>query len=217
MIKKLPFQLVNHQLVENLWVQNFLTYSFLILFSKKNNNNNNIFLNPSQDVVDLGSLSLTSDMFTHITLVIILHQKHKRGYVDYPSDHAYTILSLLTSPIFPRFTRRSAFARQRMEDDHNHEQGEFSRTIEQSFSQSAVSFESVPASRSAVKALEKFRYERSSEDEDNPKCMVCMEEVMSGSYLTRMPCSHVYHFGCIFRWLHNNHTCPLCRFKLPIK
>ncbi|GMN63020.1 hypothetical protein TIFTF001_032102 [Ficus carica] len=75
--------------------------------------------------------------------------------------------------------RRSAFTRHRSEDDivdddqteldHNNEEGELSRAVEQSFSQSAVAFESVPASKLAVEALEKFRYERSSEDERQTK------------------------------------------------
>lgn len=92
------------------------------------------------------------------------------------------------------------------------------REFTRSFSQSAEEFETVPALKSTVEALEKFRYERSSEDDDESNlmtCMICMDEAMIGSYLTRMPCSHVYHFDCISQWLHINHTCPICRFKLP--
>ncbi|GMN63013.1 hypothetical protein TIFTF001_032087 [Ficus carica] len=116
-------------------------------------------------------------------------------------------------------------AGQSLEDDGDVDQTEltrnlreFVRAIQQSFSQSAEAFESEPASKSTVEALEKFRYERSSEDDDESNlmtCMICMEEAMIGSYLTRMPCSHVYHFDCISQWLHINHTCPICRFKLP--
>ncbi|GMN64772.1 hypothetical protein TIFTF001_033852 [Ficus carica] len=89
---------------------------------------------------------------------------------------------------------------------------------EQSFVESAAEFGSVPAAESAVEALENFRYQRSCEDEDILNlmmCVICMEEVMIGSHVTRMPCSHVYHSDCVLEWLHENHTCPLCRFKLP--
>lgn len=56
----------------------------------------------------------------------------------------------------------------------------------ESFSRStALAFWSVRAPKSAVEALEKFRYERSNEDENEDeskliKCVICMEEVMVG-------------------------------------
>ena len=30
-----------------------------------------------------------------------------------------------------------------------------------------------------------------------------------------MPCSHVFHQHCIFKWLNHNAVCPICRHKLP--
>lgn len=95
------------------------------------------------------------------------------------------------------------------------DQGELNRVIGQSFSESAAAaLGSVPASKSVLEALEKFRYERSNES-DLMTCVICMEVVMNGTHLTRMPCSHVFHVDCIMEWLNHNHTCPLCRFKLP--
>ncbi|GMN20824.1 hypothetical protein TIFTF001_050078 [Ficus carica] len=84
-----------------------------------------------------------------------------------------------------------------------------------------MAFGSVPAAKSVVEALEKFKYEGSCDQdhEDESKlietCVICMEEVIIGSHLIRMPCSHICHEDCISPWIHQNHTCPLCRHKLP--
>jgi len=29
-----------------------------------------------------------------------------------------------------------------------------------------------------------------------------------------MPCGHIYHESCIFQWLKDNNTCPVCRYEL---
>ncbi|XP_030548887.2 E3 ubiquitin-protein ligase RNF181-like [Rhodamnia argentea] len=46
-------------------------------------------------------------------------------------------------------------------------------------------------------------------------CAICCEEIIVGSTASSMPCCHVYHRGCIAKWLKNSRTCPLCRFELP--
>lgn len=78
-----------------------------------------------------------------------------------------------------------------------------------------------PAAISAVEALEKLRYDGSSSSNSKSAstliCPVCMEEVMIGAHLARMPCSHMFHQDCILEWLKRSHTCPVCRFKLPIR
>lgn len=45
-------------------------------------------------------------------------------------------------------------------------------------------------------------------------CCICMEEFGGGGGL-RMPCSHVFHGGCIEEWLRRSHYCPLCRYEMP--
>ncbi|GMN32539.1 hypothetical protein TIFTF001_003714 [Ficus carica] len=87
------------------------------------------------------------------------------------------------------------------EDDDNDEP-ELNRAIEQSLEESVMAFGSVPAAKSVVGALEKFKYEGSCEDHEGESklietCVICMEDVMIGSHLTRMPCSHVFHENCI--------------------
>ncbi|EXC17823.1 E3 ubiquitin-protein ligase RING1-like protein [Morus notabilis] len=82
-------------------------------------------------------------------------------------------------------------------------------------------FRSNPAARSAVEALEKLKYDGicsdfGDGDQSRLICPICMEEVIIGSHVTRMPCSHMFHGDCILKWLKRGHTRPLCRFILPI-
>ncbi|PON92874.1 43kDa postsynaptic protein [Trema orientale] len=82
----------------------------------------------------------------------------------------------------------------------------------------AAMMRAAPASKASVEALEKFTYDDDDDvvcSSDVMTCTVCMEEVLSGTQLTRLPCSHVFHGSCIVEWLENGHTCPICRFELP--
>lgn len=60
-------------------------------------------------------------------------------------------------------------------------------------------------------AFEKVKVEDLKEIE---KCVICLEEFLSGSEVSRMPCSHVYHEDCIYRWLEKSGSCPLCRYHM---
>ncbi|XP_004298916.1 PREDICTED: probable E3 ubiquitin-protein ligase HIP1 [Fragaria vesca subsp. vesca] len=52
-------------------------------------------------------------------------------------------------------------------------------------------------------------------------CTICMDDLdhvdaaEEGNdhqrIIARLPCSHIYHEGCIVLWLETNHICPLCR------
>lgn len=71
---------------------------------------------------------------------------------------------------------------------------------------------SVPAIESSIEGLDKVILDDLG---SNTPCMVCLEELSVGSEVARMPCSHVYHDGCIVKWLRESHMCPLCRFEMP--
>ncbi|XP_057502650.1 uncharacterized protein LOC130786347 [Actinidia eriantha] len=72
----------------------------------------------------------------------------------------------------------------------------------------------VPASVAAVEALETVVLEAG--DLAIKECAICQEALALGSNeIKRMPCKHVFHGGCIVRWLGVSCFCPLCRFRLP--
>jgi len=59
--------------------------------------------------------------------------------------------------------------------------------------------------------------ERHINDDNNSMCSICLEEYIVGEEARVMPCGHMYHETEICRWLEMQHTCPLCRFEMPIQ
>lgn len=52
-------------------------------------------------------------------------------------------------------------------------------------------------------------------EEENMDCVICLEELVSGTEVKRLPCSHFFHGQCIDCWFEGMDKCPLCRFTLP--
>ena len=52
--------------------------------------------------------------------------------------------------------------------------------------------------------------------EKEEKCVICLEDIESGSEAACLPCSHVYHQNCILKWVERSYNCPLCRFQIPL-
>ncbi|XWS60876.1 hypothetical protein CRYUN_Cryun07bG0075400 [Craigia yunnanensis] len=75
----------------------------------------------------------------------------------------------------------------------------------------------VPATKGSIQTLQKVKLELEGDgDDDGMECMICMVQLMSsGTEVTRMPCSHLFHGDCIQKWLNTCHQCPLCRFPMP--
>ena len=45
----------------------------------------------------------------------------------------------------------------------------------------------------------------------NIACSTCLESFTSGCDISTTPCGHVFHTGCITRWLNGNNNCSQCR------
>ncbi|KAF8784001.1 hypothetical protein HU200_000042 [Digitaria exilis] len=80
-----------------------------------------------------------------------------------------------------------------------------------------------PASAAAVARLERRRHDGGGgtgdgDDDDGGaevRCAICIGDFEVGDDLSVMPCSHVFHEGCIAKWLARSRLCPCCRHALP--
>jgi CxxC motif-containing protein (DUF1111 family) len=63
-------------------------------------------------------------------------------------------------------------------------------------------------SESAVQALKQVKIEEASE------CAICLQDLLVGAEAARLPCSHVYHCGCIVKWFDRSNQCPLCHSQV---
>ena len=48
----------------------------------------------------------------------------------------------------------------------------------------------------------------------NDQCSICLENFNDCDNVSILPCNHVYHKNCIYRWFNNNNQCPLCKTNL---
>lgn len=77
------------------------------------------------------------------------------------------------------------------------------------------SFVGIPALSSAIKNLDRMSYDGEGRNWCRQQaCAICTEDFEQGARLCRMPCCHVFHDGCLARWLKQSRLCPLCRFSL---
>ncbi|XP_052883462.1 uncharacterized protein LOC108451040 [Gossypium arboreum] len=63
--------------------------------------------------------------------------------------------------------------------------------------------------------LKKRRRLREGLSSTNKECAICLDEFSEGEKVVSMPCTHVFHDGCIIKWLKTSHLCSLCRFQMP--
>ncbi|OAY77925.1 E3 ubiquitin-protein ligase RING1-like [Ananas comosus] len=76
-------------------------------------------------------------------------------------------------------------------------------------------FGGMPALSSAIKNLDRMSYDGEGRNWCREQaCVICTEDFEQGAPLCRMPCCHVFHEGCLVRWLKQSRLCPLCRFSL---
>jgi Ring finger domain len=44
-----------------------------------------------------------------------------------------------------------------------------------------------------------------------PLCSFCFEPEDAKATIIQLPCGHWFHCACAVRWVHTQHTCPVCR------
>lgn len=55
-------------------------------------------------------------------------------------------------------------------------------------------------------------YTVSEQDMDEKlSCSICLNEYCFECNVTRLSCSHIFHYSCISFWMRDQNTCPLCR------
>ncbi|KAM9968452.1 hypothetical protein ACTFIW_002890 [Dictyostelium discoideum] len=49
-------------------------------------------------------------------------------------------------------------------------------------------------------------------EETNTRCSICLSDIENQTKNNQ--CNHIYCFDCIFNWVKNNDSCPLCKVKI---
>ena len=53
------------------------------------------------------------------------------------------------------------------------------------------------------------------------QCGICKSKLEAHEQIADIPCGHVFHIGCLFKWVtsdnENSSKCPNCRFDIPLK
>lgn len=76
----------------------------------------------------------------------------------------------------------------------------------------AVNQEERLGGNSTIPVVEVIIASNYSKESGEELCVVCLSEFMEGDEVRVLPeCSHVFHVGCIDKWLTNHCNCPLCR------
>lgn len=45
-------------------------------------------------------------------------------------------------------------------------------------------------------------------------CAICLSSKRWYHDTRQLKCGHRFHFNCIYKWSHNNQSCPECRIKI---
>lgn len=72
-----------------------------------------------------------------------------------------------------------------------------------------------PASKSFIESLVPSPVPSSQITSENG-CPVCQTDWCQDDKSVALPCDHHFHLDCILPWLERKHTCPVCRYDLPV-
>ena len=51
-------------------------------------------------------------------------------------------------------------------------------------------------------------------NEENNKCLICLEEYVNNDNIIFLPCFHFFHNNCIIQWIKTHANCPLCKINI---
>ncbi|KMZ55906.1 E3 ubiquitin-protein ligase, ATL family [Zostera marina] len=72
--------------------------------------------------------------------------------------------------------------------------------------------------KSIIESLPLFRFSDLKGSREGLECSVCLSVFDESEFLRLLPkCKHAFHTECIDKWLENNSSCPLCRYKVEIE
>ncbi|GJN29603.1 hypothetical protein PR202_gb17844 [Eleusine coracana subsp. coracana] len=73
------------------------------------------------------------------------------------------------------------------------------------------------AATPALPAAFEFKWDRAAATSTGwAQCAICLGLVRAGEAVRRLPaCGHLFHAGCIEKWVQAHATCPLCRAAVP--
>ena len=63
----------------------------------------------------------------------------------------------------------------------------------------------------AQKAIEKLEEKKERAVGDEEPCAICFCEYERGEEIYRPGCGHFFHKECLWKWLEENASCPMCR------
>ena len=51
-------------------------------------------------------------------------------------------------------------------------------------------------------------------NEENKKCLICLDEYVNNDNVIYLPCFHIFHKNCIIQWIKKHANCPLCKINI---
>mmetsp|Transcript_6859 Transcript_6859/g.12086 ORF Transcript_6859/g.12086 Transcript_6859/m.12086 type:complete len:267 (+) Transcript_6859:63-863(+) len=55
--------------------------------------------------------------------------------------------------------------------------------------------------------------ERFTTDAERGACTICLDEMRCGEQCSRLPCGHVFHSGCLDKWIESHGHSPFCPYR----
>ncbi|KAL3069929.1 hypothetical protein niasHT_031411 [Heterodera trifolii] len=71
----------------------------------------------------------------------------------------------------------------------------------------------IQSALAAFEAITSIPYEASVNEEEN-SCAICLDPIENGTMVKPLPCKHIFHNKCIYSWIKQHITCPMCRDAL---